>query len=196
LRLARPMACVVRKRHFFSHLYIKCIILPRQARDKHRENSKKCRFLAGYNISTPCTSMQSLVSNPLTSLHFPSLPFSACSHHKLQFRNSSETETYVSASLALSLSLLVPIRSVSLVLLMLRTGPRSFSPRRCTQRPADPPPGAKTATILFQSGRVPYICPEPVLATHLLSYLKTPQSAVFPAGVRPRAANFTAQSHH
>jgi hypothetical protein len=23
------------------HLYIKCIILPRQARDKHRENSKK-----------------------------------------------------------------------------------------------------------------------------------------------------------
>jgi hypothetical protein len=36
-----------RKRHFLSHLYIKCIILPRQARDKHRENSKKCRFLAG-----------------------------------------------------------------------------------------------------------------------------------------------------
>ena len=33
------------KRHFFSHLYIKCIILPRQARDKHRENSIKCRFL-------------------------------------------------------------------------------------------------------------------------------------------------------
>jgi len=30
-----------RKRHFLSHLYIKCIILPRQARDKHRENSKK-----------------------------------------------------------------------------------------------------------------------------------------------------------
>jgi hypothetical protein len=36
----------VRKRHFLRHLYIKCIILPRQARDKHRENSKKCRFLA------------------------------------------------------------------------------------------------------------------------------------------------------
>jgi hypothetical protein len=36
-----------RKRHFLRHLYIKCIILPRQARDKHRENSKKCRFLAG-----------------------------------------------------------------------------------------------------------------------------------------------------
>jgi hypothetical protein len=35
-----------RKRHFLSHLYTKCIILPRQARDKHRENSKKCRFLA------------------------------------------------------------------------------------------------------------------------------------------------------
>jgi hypothetical protein len=35
-----------------SHLYIKCIILPRQARDKHRENSKKCRFLAGSKLWT------------------------------------------------------------------------------------------------------------------------------------------------
>jgi DNA mismatch repair protein MSH4 len=34
----------VRKRHFLSHLYIKCIILPRQARDKHRENSKQVPF--------------------------------------------------------------------------------------------------------------------------------------------------------
>ena len=34
----------VKKRHFCAiyHIgYIKCIILPRQARDKHRENSKK-----------------------------------------------------------------------------------------------------------------------------------------------------------
>jgi hypothetical protein len=31
----------VRKRHFLSHLYIKCIILPRQARDKHRESTQK-----------------------------------------------------------------------------------------------------------------------------------------------------------
>ena len=29
---------------FFSHLCIKCIVLPRQARDKHRENSKKSPF--------------------------------------------------------------------------------------------------------------------------------------------------------
>ena len=36
--------CTVRKRHFLRHLYIKCIILPRQARDKHRENSKKVPF--------------------------------------------------------------------------------------------------------------------------------------------------------
>ena len=34
----------MRKRHFLRHLYIKCIILPRQARDKHRENSKKVPF--------------------------------------------------------------------------------------------------------------------------------------------------------
>jgi hypothetical protein len=40
----RRMLSKVRKRHFLRHLYIKCIILPRQARDKHRENSKKARF--------------------------------------------------------------------------------------------------------------------------------------------------------
>jgi hypothetical protein len=34
----------VRKRRFLRHLYIKCIILPRQARDEHRENSKRVPF--------------------------------------------------------------------------------------------------------------------------------------------------------
>eukprot|EP01046_Picozoa_sp_COSAG06_P060170 COSAG06_NODE_12707_length_1340_cov_1.032232_2_plen_196_part_00 len=34
------------KTSLFAPLYIKCIILPRQAQDKHRENSKKGRFLA------------------------------------------------------------------------------------------------------------------------------------------------------
>jgi hypothetical protein len=35
----------LRKTAFWSHLYVKTIILPRQARDKHRENSKKaCRW--------------------------------------------------------------------------------------------------------------------------------------------------------
>ena len=34
----------VRKRHFLSHLYIKINILPRQARDEHRKNSKKVPF--------------------------------------------------------------------------------------------------------------------------------------------------------
>ena len=33
---------------FLSHLYIKMMILPRQARDKHRENSKKDRFVAAF----------------------------------------------------------------------------------------------------------------------------------------------------
>ena len=41
----------VRRRHFLSTLCIKCIILPRQARDEQRENSNKCRLLAG---SRPC----------------------------------------------------------------------------------------------------------------------------------------------
>ena len=39
----RPPASV-RKRHFLRHLYIKINILPRQARDEHRENSKKVPF--------------------------------------------------------------------------------------------------------------------------------------------------------
>eukprot|EP01046_Picozoa_sp_COSAG06_P051048 COSAG06_NODE_8242_length_2225_cov_5.165569_2_plen_77_part_01 len=30
-----------RKMYFLSHFYIKMLILPRQARDKHKENSKK-----------------------------------------------------------------------------------------------------------------------------------------------------------
>jgi hypothetical protein len=40
-----------KKTGFLSHLYIKVIFLPRQARDKHRENSKNTRFLEG------CTSV-------------------------------------------------------------------------------------------------------------------------------------------
>jgi hypothetical protein len=36
-----------KKTGFLSHLYLKMMILPRQARDKHRENSKKARFLEG-----------------------------------------------------------------------------------------------------------------------------------------------------
>ena len=38
----------VRKRAFLRHLYIKVTFSPRHARDKHRENSKKARFIEGY----------------------------------------------------------------------------------------------------------------------------------------------------
>jgi hypothetical protein len=47
-RIVQRMEWKVRKRHFLSTFYIKMMILPRQARDKHRENSKKRgRFVAG-----------------------------------------------------------------------------------------------------------------------------------------------------
>ena len=37
------------KTAFLGHFYIKCIILPRQARDKHRETTqKRCRFLRSF----------------------------------------------------------------------------------------------------------------------------------------------------
>jgi hypothetical protein len=39
--MQRSAATHLRKTAFLSHLCIKTIILPRQARDKHRENSKK-----------------------------------------------------------------------------------------------------------------------------------------------------------
>ena len=41
-----PPHATVKKRHFLRHLCIKCTILPRQARDKHRESTqKRWRFL-------------------------------------------------------------------------------------------------------------------------------------------------------
>ena len=41
----------VRKRVFLSHLYIKMLFLPRQARDKHKKSSKKDAFsLAGDEV--------------------------------------------------------------------------------------------------------------------------------------------------
>ena len=48
----------VAKRHFLRHLYIKCIILPRQARDKHRENSKKNGVTNGLATSRPTVGRQ------------------------------------------------------------------------------------------------------------------------------------------
>ena len=45
---------MVRKRVFLRHLYIKMIILPRQARDKHRENSIGDAFLQDKVASKPC----------------------------------------------------------------------------------------------------------------------------------------------
>ena len=41
----------VRKRHFLSTFYIKMIILPRQARDKHKKNSKKVPFSSCHDLS-------------------------------------------------------------------------------------------------------------------------------------------------
>jgi hypothetical protein len=40
-----------KKTTFLRHLYINAIIFPIQARDKHRENSKKDRFLAAYRLA-------------------------------------------------------------------------------------------------------------------------------------------------
>ena len=48
------------KTGFLSHLDIKVIFLPRQARDKHGENSKKARFLAAEVRKTPFNFVASL----------------------------------------------------------------------------------------------------------------------------------------
>jgi hypothetical protein len=59
-----------KKTVFWSHLYIKTIFLPRQARDKHRENSKKVRF------SESGPSLAGWLGNFVSSLaHKPSSSF-------------------------------------------------------------------------------------------------------------------------
>jgi hypothetical protein len=52
---------VRKQRHFFATFCVKINILPRQARDKHRKSSRKCRFLAvplhrdgGYHLRNLC----------------------------------------------------------------------------------------------------------------------------------------------
>ena len=51
----------VRKRVFLRHLYIKMLILPRQARDKHRESTQKqTRFFRRQGLG--CAVMQALAS--------------------------------------------------------------------------------------------------------------------------------------
>jgi hypothetical protein len=65
----------VRKRLFFSHFYIKMIILPRQARDKHGENSKQTTvFLAQLKehhilaLRIYTTSSYAKINDPLRSV--------------------------------------------------------------------------------------------------------------------------------
>jgi hypothetical protein len=45
---------VLRKTAFLSRFYIKTIILPRQARDKHRENSKNDAVFRTDNVIEDC----------------------------------------------------------------------------------------------------------------------------------------------
>ena len=59
----RMAASQDRKRHFLRHLYIKCMILPRQARDKHRENRKR-KTENVFRRTHPCPRMA-----PATSCH-------------------------------------------------------------------------------------------------------------------------------
>jgi len=49
-RIAKGGKPMVRKTRLFAHLYMRTIILPRQARDKHRESTQKKRrvFLQGF----------------------------------------------------------------------------------------------------------------------------------------------------
>ena len=51
-RLCERFQLPLRKTVFLRHLYLKTNSLPRQARDKHRENFKKMRFFAP-SYSTP-----------------------------------------------------------------------------------------------------------------------------------------------
>jgi hypothetical protein len=57
-----------RKRHLGAILYIKCIILPRQARDKHGENSKTMPFSQVGQTSSSTTCWRTASANPATTV--------------------------------------------------------------------------------------------------------------------------------
>jgi hypothetical protein len=67
------------KRHFLSHLYTKCIVLPRQARDKHRENSKKTDLFRRDQTNADRSARKGLKicpDNGVETQPFYALPFS------------------------------------------------------------------------------------------------------------------------
>ena len=64
-----------KKTGFLSHLYIKVIFLPRQARDKHRENSKQARFVA--EVRGGRMARESQESDPLPVLGQASIALAA-----------------------------------------------------------------------------------------------------------------------
>jgi hypothetical protein len=55
---------------FFSHLCIKTNILPRQARDKHGENSKKEAVLSQHNVSRSMSGQWSVMPKILQVRQF------------------------------------------------------------------------------------------------------------------------------
>jgi hypothetical protein len=59
------------KNGFLSHFYIKTIILPRQAREKNRENSKRDRFVAEHRLGAYGRSMPQLQASARTLEQVP-----------------------------------------------------------------------------------------------------------------------------
>ena len=56
----------VKKRHFLRHLYATCISLPRQARNKHTENSKKEWRCVRSTLSRTATSTMTTEETPVS----------------------------------------------------------------------------------------------------------------------------------
>jgi hypothetical protein len=75
--LVSPVIRPAQETAFLSHLYIKTIILPRQARDKHRQNSKKdAPFFAPKNSWIAAASEYVLQKTP-----FFAMPLIHKNHH-------------------------------------------------------------------------------------------------------------------
>jgi hypothetical protein len=80
----------VRKTPFWSHFYIKTILLPRQAREKHRKNSKKhrfsCRATASGTTTADCVTRACLARR--ANHRHQGLPAARSRRHRLQTRQN------------------------------------------------------------------------------------------------------------
>ena len=83
----------VRKRVFLRHFILKMIILPRQARGKHRENSEGGAFFIGGTAARPSPATQAWGGDSVPQLQQPPQSSSAARRHRPQSAGATTQST-------------------------------------------------------------------------------------------------------